>query len=278
MIIKFTKLLFLLCYTGFLFCCIQATSADKIPPHEIFKIDSGSVGETRVISVWTPPSYKDSEGIYPVLYMPDGGIGEDFPHIANTLSDLVERGEIAPLILVGIENTERRRDLTGPSVVAADAKIAPLSNGSRKFREFIRLELFPEISKRYRVNNQRAIVGESAAGLFVVETFFRQPQMFDIYISMDPALYWNDRELVRNSSQRLKTMSQRNIKFWFAGSDAKDIFPHTEELSKTLETDAPENLMWSYLPQPKEHHNTIFRATKEKAFKWGLWTNKIINP
>lgn len=278
MIIRFTKILFLLCYAGLIFCCKQATSADKIPPHEIFEIDSKSLSETRVISVWTPPSYKISKGIYPVLYMPDGGIQEDFPHIANTISDLVERGEIAPLIIVGIENTERRRDLTGPSIVSADAEIAPVSDGSSKFREFIRLELFPEISRRYRVNNQKAIVGESAAGLFVVETFFRQPQMFDIYLSMDPALYWNDQELVRNSSERLKTMSQRNIKFWFAGSDAGDIFPHTKKLATILEADAPINLVWTYLPQPKEHHNTIFRATKEIAFRWGLWANEVDSP
>ncbi|MEM7561320.1 MAG: alpha/beta hydrolase, partial [Planctomycetota bacterium] len=66
----------------------------------------------------------------PVLYMPDGGIKEDFPHIANTLAKLIAENTIPPMILVGIENTERRRDLTGPSEVAAEETIAPLTDGA----------------------------------------------------------------------------------------------------------------------------------------------------
>jgi len=203
--------------------------------------------------------------------MPDGGIHEDFPHIANSISKLVELGEISPLILVGIENTERRRDLTGPSSVASDEQIAPLSDGASMFRKFIRTELFSEIERRYPVNKRRAIVGESAAGLFVVETFLLDPSMFDTYIAMDPALHWNDHQLVRNAAKLLESQSNDPKKLWFAASNAEDIFPFTEQLSKILNTHRPKNLDWIYLPQPGEKHSTIFRATKESAFKWALW-------
>jgi len=261
-------------------CSQQTLPKDPIPPHETFEIESKVVAENRKISVWTPPNYLLSDNTYPVLYMLDGGINEDFPHIANTISLLVERGDIAPLLVVGIENTERRRDLTGSSSVAADAEIAPVSDGAAIFREFVDTELFPQISKRYRVNNQRAIVGESVAGLFVVETLFLKPQMFDRYIAMDPSLWWNKNELVQQSSERLKGVmlehtSTHNIKLWFTGSDAEDIFLYTEQLSKSFESNAPNNLEWTYLPQPKEHHHTIFRATKEQAFLWSLWKNSV---
>ena len=73
------------------------------------------VNEDRTINVWTPPGYNESIDSFPVLYMPDGGIKEDFPHIANTLAKLIKENEIPPYILVGIENTERRRDLSGPT-------------------------------------------------------------------------------------------------------------------------------------------------------------------
>ena len=74
--------------------------------------------------------------------------------------------------------------------------------------------------------------------------------MFDTYISMDPALYWNDKALLRNASERLKVMPKRNIKLWFAGSDAGDIYPHTEKLSKILELEAISTLeaLWFELP------------------------------
>jgi len=53
---------------------------DPIPEHENFQIESIQVGETRVINVWTPPSYVESTESFPVIYMLDGGIKEDFPH------------------------------------------------------------------------------------------------------------------------------------------------------------------------------------------------------
>lgn len=61
--------------------------------------------------------------------MADGGIKEDFPHIANTIAKLIENNSIPPIMLVGIENTERGRDLTGFSEVQADEKYCPLTDG-----------------------------------------------------------------------------------------------------------------------------------------------------
>ncbi|KAG1205223.1 hypothetical protein G6F35_011776 [Rhizopus arrhizus] len=57
--------------------------------------------------------------------MPDGGIGEDFLHVAGLVQVLSGNGSMRPFLLVGIENTERRRDMTGPSKDPQDQKIAP---------------------------------------------------------------------------------------------------------------------------------------------------------
>lgn len=250
----------------------EVQAQDPIPQHETFELRSEKLDETRVICVWTPPGYANSEARFPVLYMPDGGIKEDFPHIANTIAELIQAGEIAPVIVVGIENTDRRRDLTGASEVLLNVTVAPLTDGASVFRAFIRDELFPEIERRYRTTSERAIVGESLAGLFVVETLFREPDMFNRYIAMDPSLWWNDHQLVRKASDNIKALGDRKLRLWFAGSNAGDIFPHTEELERVLKAEAPENLKWTYSPQPNESHGTIFRATKADAFKWTMWT------
>lgn len=42
--------------------------------------------------------------------------------------------KIKPVILVGIENTERRRDLTGFTTIPKDKEVAPVVGGSEKFR------------------------------------------------------------------------------------------------------------------------------------------------
>ena len=254
-------------------CTSAPVAQDPIPDHDSFKLESVGLKETRVINVWLPPEYEQSDVSYPVVYMPDGGVGEDFPHIANTLAKLVADKTIPPCLLVGIENTERRRDLTGPSDVKADAEIAPLGDGARMFRQFISDELIPEIARRYRTNETTAIVGESAAGLFVVETLMLQPGLFDAYIAMDPAIYWNDSFLVRTAKDQMKTFPEQPIRLWFATSSEPDIAPDVHDFVKQLEVAAPSSLTWKFVDADQEQHNTIFRATKDDAFRWALGSN-----
>lgn len=242
---------------------------DPIPKHDSLVIHSKFVNEDRRINIWTPPSYYATTDSFPVLYMPDGGIKEDFPHIANTLAKLIEENKIPPYILVGIENTERRRDLSGPTEIEYDLKVVPNPGGSNNFRKFIEKELFTEINKRYRTEDKRAIIGESAAGIFVIETFLMENDMFDYYIAMDPALWYNEQYLVKNFETLAKENYQQQKKLWFAGSDAVDISPYTRELNKKLEN-LNLGLEWKYSDEPEEQHNTIFRATKEKALIWAL--------
>lgn len=251
-------------------CSNASQSNDPIPEHETFTINSNQVGEERTINVWTPADYKSNQNALPVMYMADGGIKEDFPHIANTLAKLIKEKKIKPLMLVGIENTQRRRDLTGFTEVEKDKEIAPVVGGSEKFRAFIREELFPEINKRYRTTNEKSLIGESASGLFVMETFFLAPELFDHYIAFDPSLWWNNHYLVRTAKEHLAKFPSTDKRVWFAGSDATDISTYTKQLAKIFTSENVPNLKWKYADEPKETHATIFRATKEKAIIWAL--------
>lgn len=261
--------LFLLLLVTISSCTNARQPKDKVPSHDEFTIESKLVGETRNINVWTPPEYKTSTDSLPVMYMADGGIiDEDFPHIANTLSELIIAKKIPPMILVGIANTQRRRDLTGPTEIEKDKEVAPVVGGSKTFRAFIKEELFPEISKRYRTTSEKSIIGESLSGLFVVETFFLTPELFDHYIAFDPSLWWNNHYLVRTAKEHLALFPKTEKRIWFAGSSADDISQYTNSLAEILKMENLPNINWFYSPEPKEKHNTIFRATKEKAIIW----------
>lgn len=252
-------------------CATKVQYNDPVPNHDSFKLFAPTIGEERVINIWLPPNYKSSTETYPVLYMADGGIVmEDFPHIANTLAKFIESKAIPPIILVGIENTDRRRDLTGFSDTPKDSVYCPLTDGAKNFRAFITNELFKEIGSKYRVNNEKGLIGESLSGLFVMETFFLQPDAFDFYIAMDPSLWWNDGYLLKNAEKLMTNFPNESKKLWFAGSDAPDISKYTNQLEDKLKEIAPQNLKWTYSDEPKEKHHTIFRATKEKALIWSL--------
>ncbi len=263
------KLLILLVTSLSLLSC-GTQNQDPIPKHDTFKIESKQVAETRTINVWTPPSYQDGNTKYPALYMADGGIKEDFPHIANTLAKLIEEKSIPPLILIGIENTDRGRDLTGFSESDYDAQFCPQTDGAKDFRAFITQELIPNINKKYRTSDKKGIIGESLSGLFVMETLMQHPESFDFYIAFDPSLWWNNHYLVKNANALFEKFPDKEIKLWFAGSNTEDISTHTKQLHKILENKSPNKLQWKYSDEPNEKHHTIFRATKEKALKWIL--------
>jgi hypothetical protein len=244
-----------------------APAADPIPPHRALTIESAALGESRVINVYTPPGYDSTAARgYPVLYMPDGGIAEDFPHVANAIDSLIGLGAIGPMLVVGIENTERRRDMTGPTAVASDSMIAPRVGGSAAFRAFIRDELMPAIGERYRCSGESAIVGESLAGLFVVETFLLEPGLFDHYIALSPSLWWNDTELVRRAGALISAADATGRTLYLASADEPEIVAATAALADTVGTRAPNGLTLHHEPRPDLQHATIYRGAAPGAF------------
>lgn len=240
-----------------------AEPVSQIPAHESFTLESKALEETRRINVYTPPGYSDEAkkaARYPVLYMPDGGIQEDFPHIATTLDTGIRAGEINPMILVGIENTERRRDMTGPTEVEEDRKIAPRVGGSANFRRFIGDELMPEVQRRYRATDETAVIGESLAGLFILETFLLEPGLFDTAISLDPSLWWNNEELVKKAAERLKSQPGLRGTLYLAAAGEESNAPTVNRLAEVLRTSAPAGLSWQYKPRPNLRHDNIYRG------------------
>jgi predicted alpha/beta superfamily hydrolase len=235
---------------------------------ETFTIASGALNETRRINVYMPPGYAGSPTArVPVLYMPDGGIGEDFLHVAGLVQVLVGNGSMRPFLLVGIENTERRRDMTGPTTSADDRKIAPRVGGSAAFRTFIRTELMPQVRARYRTTDETAVVGESLAGLFVVETFFLEPELFDTYIAFDPSLWWNEHRLVDGAAERLRARPRANETLYLASSSEPGIAALTWQLVDVLTRHAPRGLAWQHRSMVEETHGTIYHPAALRAFR-----------
>ena len=235
---------------------------------QTFTIESKVLGETRRINVYLPPAYTDSATLrLPVLYMPDGGQGEDFLHVAGLEQVLVGNGTMRPFILVGIENTQRRRDLTGPTTKAEDRKIAPRVGGSAAFRQFIREELMPQVQQRYRTTAETAIVGESLAGLFVVETLLLEPKLFDTYLAFDPSLWWNNAQLVTQASALLQASAGQPKTLFLATSNEPQIVADTRRLVKVLGPKPTRGLTWYYEPMPQETHGTIYHPAALQAFR-----------
>jgi predicted alpha/beta superfamily hydrolase len=235
---------------------------------ETFTIDSRVMHEVRRINVFRPTVYGDTTTApLPVLYMLDGGMAEDFLHVAGLVQVSVSNGTMRPFLLVGIENTERRRDTTGPTENPEDRKIAPRVGGSATFREFIKAELMPAIKSRYRTSAESAIAGESLAGLFVVETFLREPNMFDTYIAFDPSLWWNNGKLVSDAPALLGGRNLTGKSLYVAMSSNAGGPELRDKLNSAMENASGRGLTWHYVTMPGETHATIYHPAALQAFR-----------
>ncbi len=235
-----------------------AASDGSVTARERLVVDSRALGEPRPINVHLPPNYHASNERYPVLYMPDGGMDEDFPHVVATVDSLVALGRIRPVLVVGIPNTKRRRDLTGPTRVAADSAVAPRVGGSAAFRDFITTELIPKIESRYRTTEERAIIGESFAGLFIVETFLATPGLFEHYIALDPSLWWNDGAMADSAARPIARLDAMTRSLFIASSQEPSTAVGSARLDSLLHGASPVGLRWRYVPRPDLTHANIF--------------------
>ncbi|HVH11607.1 MAG TPA: alpha/beta hydrolase-fold protein, partial [Longimicrobium sp.] len=133
--------------------------------------------------------------------------------------------------------------------------------GSAAFRAFIAGELIPEIGRRYRVTDESAIIGESLAGLFIVETFLLQPELFDTWIALSPSLWWNGGALARDAGARIRARPDAPATLYLSSGADDIIAAELAQLTDALRADAPSQLRWEYAPRPDLTHATIYRGS-----------------
>lgn len=232
-----------------------------------YTMHSAVLDEARRYNVMLPPGYAGDEARYPVLLLLDGGIAEDFHHLSGIVQVSAGNGTMRPVIVVGIENTERRRDTTGPTEVEDDRKIAPQVGGSAAFRRFLAEELLPKLRTDYRTQAPTAIVGESLAGLFVVETLMLQPGLFDIYVAVSPSLWWNGDYLVRQAGPLLANPELQGKVVFLSVADEQEMQPQVAALARQLRGRGDARVRLHYHPMPEETHASIFHGAALKAFR-----------
>src|SRR5687768_1796320 len=130
-----------------------------------YKIESKVLGETRSYLVHKPVGYDFSDRPYPVVILLDGE--SNFEHVSTTVDRLVDVGRAMPMLVVGVENTDRQRDFT-PPITTAQPEYKPdgAVGGASQFLAFIADELIPHLDRTYRTRPTRILIGHSYGGLF----------------------------------------------------------------------------------------------------------------
>lgn len=239
-----------------------ALAGEPLQRGERFTIESKVMGETREIWVHTPPAYDAGGMDYPVLYLTDGPA--HFFHTASTVDFLASNGRIPSMIVVGVANTDRTRDLT-PTRLVGDVEGGrgfPTSGGADRFLEFFRTELIPHIEKNYRTEPYRVFAGHSFGGLFAVHAFVNHPDLFDAYIAASPSAWWDEQLVVRQAKSLLEKDGDFPKSIYFTvGNEGPQMRESFEALRAALEASKRPGLQARGRVFDDEDHGSIVMRT-----------------
>lgn len=171
---------------------------------EVLVLQSAVLGEERLLNIVLPHGYSpDSAARYPVVYVLDGGLDEDILHTSGAVqfASFPWVAWMPQCIVVGVVNTDRKRDFTHPTSIAKDKAEFPTTGGSPAFLRFLAEEAMPAVDARYRTEPRRMLIGQSLGGLFATEVLMERPDLFTDYLIVSPSLWWDDGAVLRRDAR-----------------------------------------------------------------------------
>lgn len=224
-------------------------------------------GDMREINVVLPAGYDaDPTMRYPVLYVIDGGRAQDLYHVAGTAALGALWGRSQPVIVVGIETKDRQAELIGDPGNAEEHARYPTAGDAARFRAFIAQRVKPLVETRYRADGTDAVIGESLAGLFIVDTWLKQPDMFDAFAAIDPSLSWHDGALAKTADVVVHDGRTRGRIFLSHSNEG----PETAEATRLVANAAVPHAC--YVPRPDLTHATAYHVLTPQVLEFLLPT------
>jgi hypothetical protein len=241
-------------------------AAEPLANAETVRMTSKVLGEERTILVSTPRGYEKGDGRFPVLYLTDGD--GHLLHTRGTVDFLVRNGLMPDVILVGVTNTDRTRDLTptkgyGPR---ADGTSVPIdsSGGAAKFLDFFEKELIPWVEATYRTVPCRVFAGHSLGGLFALTSLVEKPGLFNASIAASPALAWDDDVILGRTAKFLESRKELRYTLFVTMADEEegDLSPtRFEQLRKILKRTKAAGFAWgAELMDDEDHGSVVLRS------------------
>jgi predicted alpha/beta superfamily hydrolase len=234
------------------------------------KLSSHILGEERIMLVYQPRGYAQSEQRYPVLYLTDGEAQLD--HTISTMEFLARNGRMPELLIVAITNTDRTRDLTPTkgTLRGASGQLTefPTSGGGDKFLSFIEKELIPAIESKYRTHPYRLFAGHSFGGLLALHAFINRPDLFNAVIGASPSFDWDNHLLARRAEEFLKGRKELNRTLFFTlANEGGETRVGYDRFRALLSKNAPKGLRWSSLLMEDEDHGSVVLRSHYYGFR-----------
>ncbi len=244
----------------------QKIDSTGITIAEIKIIHSIILNEDRKIYVYTPVNHSQP---LPVIYLMDG---EMISLVAGIVDFLYQANQLPPMIVVGIGNYEydRARDLTTSHSLwqmdgTTDSNSWKNSGGGENFLKFIKDELMPYVEKNYNPSPDKIFFGHSLGGLMSSYCLLNHPEMFNSYIAVSPALWWDKESIFKNADLLFKNKDFKNKTIFFSdGNEGPEFHKSVIKLQSLFQQKKITGLRYKYIPYPEETHNSeLVKATQD---------------
>ncbi|HEY9008969.1 MAG TPA: alpha/beta hydrolase-fold protein [Ohtaekwangia sp.] len=248
----------------FIFLSSQATAQgpklyNRIA-NDVHLIHSRVLNQDRQIYINVPKlDSADINKALPVLYLLDG---ENHFHILSAYIEYLRHWQIIPpMIVVGIVNVDRVKDLTPTnSLINFDGNVDSkykTSGGNEQFLNFIQQELMPYIETNYKTSPFKIFAGHSFGGLTTINCVLMRPDMFDAYIAISPSLWFGNKYVLRLAERKLPKLSMRNKKiFYSVGNEDGAFRDDLLKFDKLFNHDSLKTFVHQYKHYPFEDHMT----------------------
>ena len=241
---------------------------------ESYTVPSQVMGTERTINVYLPAGYAEGEKRYPVLYLIDGGVDQDFVHVVGASVIGAAWGRSRDAIIVGIATKDRRDELTGTTADPALLAKYPTAGHSQRFRRFIHDEVKPLIAGRYRTDGTDGVIGESLAGLFIAETWLREPDLFGSYAAVSPSLWWDNAALAAAAPSLIgKEQAGRRLLIMTADEGAEEAAIDARFLAAL-----GQRREVCVVPHREYTHATVYHAVVPAALQFLFTTTEKLDP
>lgn len=245
----------------------EARAIGSVTVAERYSIDSKALNETRTYLVHKPTGYDFTDERYPVIVLLDGE--SNIQHVSATADFLGNNGRAMKMLVVGIENTDRQRDLTPPiKSTGTDDRPEGKAGGAEPFLSFIADELLPLIDRTYRTRPTRILIGHSYGGLFGSYAFLKRPDLFKAYILVSPSLWWDNQALAEEAlSFGANHKDVKAAVYVTMGSEGGSMLGGTEKFVGAL-TSAGNGVEAVFTRWPEESHGSVVMRSVYEGLKW----------
>ncbi len=224
-------------------------------------VHSDAIGEDRKVWVHLPRRYESSEDRYPVLFLLDGDA--HMLHTAGT-AQFLARNELMPeLIIVGITNTDRMRDMT-PTV---DKSVPmPTQGGTGNFLKFICDELTPWVDDNYRTRPVRLMIGHSLGGLVALHALRTRSDFFSGLIAISPSLQWDDQHEAAQIEAWLATDPTVDSALYMTAANENGLVGACYRTAGLFDVSPPQGLRWKFHHMSQETHGSVPHLSTRDGF------------